>query len=58
MENIATATFMVNAVHQPVTAAKFAKTLGNFVPLHSLIPKAHIKLRMPAVNAYRSEVLL
>jgi hypothetical protein len=54
MENTAIAIFRVNQVHHPVTAAKFAKTLGNFVSLHGLIPQACIKLRMPAMNAYRS----
>jgi hypothetical protein len=54
MENTAIAIIRVNAVHHTVTAAKFAKTLGNFVPLHGLIPKAHIKLRMPAMNVYGS----
>jgi len=31
-------------VYHPVTAAKFAKTLGNYVPLQGLIPKAYIRL--------------
>jgi hypothetical protein len=57
MENTAIAIFRGNAVHHPVTAAQFARTLRNIVPRHGLIPKAHIKLWMPAINAYRSEVL-
>jgi hypothetical protein len=56
MENTANAIFRVDAVHHPVKAAKFAETLGNFVPLHGLIPKTHINHQKLATNAYRSEV--